>query len=900
VTTPDPIARLNESLAGRYRIERELGAGGMATVYLAHDLKHDRSVAIKVLKPELAAVIGGARFLTEIRTTANLQHPHILSLHDSGEVDGTVFYVMPFVDGESLRDRLARERQLPIDVAIAMASEVADALQYAHDHGVIHRDIKPENILLHGGHALVMDFGIALAATTTGGARMTETGMSLGTPTYMSPEQAMGERTLDARSDINALGCVLYEMLVGDPPFIGSTAQAIVAKVLTEKPRSIIAQRERVPEPVEAAVLTSLEKLSADRFASAREFALALREGPVTARSTSTHRGVRATQIPRWLPIVTGAAMLVAGVAIGRLALRRAAGPDAASALSIALPDSARLAFNGNLELPGGQGSLAITPDGHRLAWVGTGPHGVRLYLRDMDSYNVRVLEGTDGAFGPFFSMDGATLGYFSGTELRTVAMSTGESRVVARDVQEPSGGAFLSDGRILYATFFSEAHLVSRSGAAQTIKMVDEKGKEVEQNFVYPSIVAGDAYAVGVERGGQAIEILTLSTGTVQTVARADASKEALHVRGSIEGSSPKIIGNRLVWLAGDVLMSATVDAAGARLTSEAVVVASGVRGDINYGGDFALAAGGTIAFVAGGDPMVGKLAWLQRGGRVDTLPLPPANYRGWDISPDGRRVVTRIVAAGALDEYRVFDIARGISTKLELSAPSMSQPVWTADGRFVLASVRQNFADSGVIVRIAGDGGQRPDTIARGFPSRWATSRDGKVILFGGLTADGSGRTFMMASVNGGNFAPLAHRGTWMTPAFSADGKWVAYEEQSGRLEVFVEPFPADGRRFQVSNDGGYEAVFSRSGDQIFYRNGRRIMAVSFAPGTTPALGKPTEYIAYDFSDFEGRAWMLAPDGRFLIKLLPSYTPRSEIRVLSGALSPERLRAAKEGTRK
>jgi serine/threonine-protein kinase len=195
-----------------------------------------------VLKPELAAVIGGARFLTEIRTTANLQHPHILSLHDSGEVDGTVFYVMPFVEGESLRDRLARETQLPIDDAIRIATEVADALQYAHDHGVIHRDIKPENILLHGGHALVADFGIALAASTTGGARMTETGMSLGTPTYMSPEQAMGERTLDAHRCVRA-GCVLYEMLVGDPPFIGSTAQAIVAKVLTEKPHGIIAQR---------------------------------------------------------------------------------------------------------------------------------------------------------------------------------------------------------------------------------------------------------------------------------------------------------------------------------------------------------------------------------------------------------------------------------------------------------------------------------------------------------------------------------------------------------------------------------------------------------------------------------------------------------------------------------
>jgi serine/threonine protein kinase len=229
----DDLSRLSASLADRYRIERELGAGGMATVYLAHDLKHDRNVAIKVLRPELAAVIGADRFLSEIKTTANLQHPHILSLFDSGTVDGTVFYVMPFVDGESLRDRLTREKQLPLRDALAIAREIADALQYAHSHGVIHRDIKPENILLQGGHALVADFGIALAASKVGGNRMTETGMSLGTPQYMSPEQAMGERELDSRTDVYALGCVTFEMLAGEPPFTGPTAQSIVAKVIT-------------------------------------------------------------------------------------------------------------------------------------------------------------------------------------------------------------------------------------------------------------------------------------------------------------------------------------------------------------------------------------------------------------------------------------------------------------------------------------------------------------------------------------------------------------------------------------------------------------------------------------------------------------------------------------------
>ena len=219
----------------------------MATVYLAEDLRHDRRVAVKVLRPELAAVIGAERFLAEIKLTANLQHPHILPLFDSGEADSFLYYVMPFVEGESLRDRLRREKQLPVDDAVRIASEVASALDYAHRHGVIHRDIKPENILLHDGRALVADFGIALAASKAGGTRMTETGMSLGTPHYMSPEQAMGEREITARSDVYALGAVLYEMLTGDPPFTGSTAQAIVARVVTESPRPLSAAAAHDP-----------------------------------------------------------------------------------------------------------------------------------------------------------------------------------------------------------------------------------------------------------------------------------------------------------------------------------------------------------------------------------------------------------------------------------------------------------------------------------------------------------------------------------------------------------------------------------------------------------------------------------------------------------------------------
>src|SRR5574341_946537 len=287
----DALARLAAALTDRYRIERELGQGGMATVYLAHDVRHDRKVALKVLRPELSAILGGERFLAEIKTTANLQHPHILSLFASGEADGLVYYVMPYVEGESLRERLTREKQLPVEEAVRIAREVADALEYAHQHGIVHRDIKPENILLHGGHAMVADFGIALAASRSeGGTRMTETGMSLGTPHYMSPEQAMGEREITPKADIYALGCVLYEMLTAEPPFVGATAQAIIARVMTEEPRSLTLQRKTIPPHVEAAVNTALAKLPADRFASAAQFAEALSNPAYTTSAVAAGR----------------------------------------------------------------------------------------------------------------------------------------------------------------------------------------------------------------------------------------------------------------------------------------------------------------------------------------------------------------------------------------------------------------------------------------------------------------------------------------------------------------------------------------------------------------------------------------------------------------------------------
>ena len=287
------LERLRNAIAPRYEIERELGHGAMATVYLAKDLKHNREVAVKVLLADVGFALGPERFRREIDLASHLSHPHILPIYDSGEADGELYYVMPYVAGESLRARLNRERQLPVDEALRITCEVASALDHSHRHGIIHRDIKPENILLEDGQAMVADFGIARAVDSVGEGRLTSTGVSLGTPTYMSPEQGMADPGLDGRSDIYSLGCVLYEMLAGQPPFTGRTTQALIARHSLDQVPSLSVVRQSIPEAVEDAVLCALEKVPADRFATAAEFANALQASSGSVSGTGRRTGRR-------------------------------------------------------------------------------------------------------------------------------------------------------------------------------------------------------------------------------------------------------------------------------------------------------------------------------------------------------------------------------------------------------------------------------------------------------------------------------------------------------------------------------------------------------------------------------------------------------------------------------
>jgi serine/threonine-protein kinase len=403
------LQQLTTGLADRYTIEHLIGEGGMASVYRAQDLRHGRAVAIKVLKPELGAILGAERFEAEIRVTAALQHPNLLPLFDSGAVGGLLYYVMPFVEGETLRARLTREKQLPVGETVRLLSAVASALAYAHGLGVIHRDLKPENILLQAGQPVVADFGIALAVSKAGGQRITQTGLSLGTPQYMSPEQATGDREVDGRSDLYALGAIAYEMLTGEPPHIGTTSQAVIARLLTEAPRPVRAVRPSVPEWLEAVVMRLLEKLPADRFAGAGETVEALRRREESASTTSGRGNARRPWTRNTVHISLAAMLLASGYFFRALQSKSVSAAFPVQRFTLSLPDSA-------IPLVGFGSAGAVSPSGGLLLLTGAGvSKGQPGYLRRSDQLDFEAFAAGGEINEPLFLDDGSSILYQDG-----------------------------------------------------------------------------------------------------------------------------------------------------------------------------------------------------------------------------------------------------------------------------------------------------------------------------------------------------------------------------------------------------------------------------------------------------------------------------------------------------
>jgi serine/threonine-protein kinase len=822
----DVTHRLSDALADRYTIERELGAGGMATVYLAHDLKHDRHVALKVLRPELAAVIGAERFLKEIKVTANLQHPHILGLIDSGEVDGLLYYVMPSVEGESLRDRLTREQQLPVADAVRIATEVASALDYAHRHQVIHRDIKPENILLHDGRALVVDFGIALAVSTASGTRMTETGMSLGTPHYMSPEQAMGEREVTARSDVYALGCVLYEMLVGEPPFTGPTAQAIVARVMTEQPRSLTIQRRTIPQHIEAAVHTALQKLPADRFSSAHEFAEAL-QGTAAPRSAATGRppATIASRARLRDPLVLGPSLVAVAALAVAIVLARRTEPPAVPPIRfvVAATDSTRPTDNPPWP-------AAISPDGGAVAYAATqGATGSVLYLLLTDQLEAHPIPGTAGAYQPYFSPDGKWLAFEAGGKERKVRLD-GSAPVTITDAGSANGVDWTVGNEIVLGAQ-GHFHGLSRVSAAggDAVALTEPDTSHGERDHLWP-IALPDGKTI----------VFVIWSGTLAASRLAITSLEnGKVVPLGITGIRPlAVLDGMLVYLQGDgAVMAIALDARKKRVDGRPIPVLDPVPVQpwANGNSGIFISPGGALVASRGGAR--GRLTWVSRDGRREPALQQARGFVYPRLSPDERRIAI-LVREGQKSDVWIYD--RNLSTFSRLtSAETVTSAEWSADGSRIVFTAAGGEARSAVWSQLAAGGSPAEKLFESSFLTPAATmSPNGRWLLLQSLHESSwdvfrvpldSQRVAQSYLTTGANEA---------APAFSPDGKWVALvSDESGRDEVYVRSFPDPSSRIQVSVAGGGSPAWSRDGSRLYYRAGSSLLAarVSLSPAFT-----------------------------------------------------------------
>ena len=809
----DPIARLNAALEGRYAIERELGEGGMATVYLANDLKHERKVALKVLKPDLAAVVGAERFLAEIKTTANLTHPHILPLHDSGEADGFLFYVMPHVEGESLRQRLDREHQLPVDDAVGIATNIAEALDYAHRQDVIHRDIKPANVLLLDGKPVISDFGIALAVGAAGGGRLTETGLSLGTPHYMSPEQATGDAHVGAATDIYALGCVLYEMLVGEPPHSGSTPQAVLGKIITQPPPLTTEHRKTVPLNVEATVSRALEKVPADRFRGAAELARALAD-PGFRHGGEVGVGTVAAPGPwRGLTLLFASLFLLAA-GVASWSHLRPEPPVPVARFNITPPGES--AF-----LPGLPGVvLALSPDGQRIVYVGAGPRSPQLWQRGLNDLEPSPIPGTEGADNPVFSPDGASVAFWNGTSLKTVSLLGGPVFTVVRE--GGLGSRYFDwgeDGLFYFAqgTPNDDFGIFSVPATGGQPERVTDPVEGVARVQIPEALPGGKGLLVTLRR-----EQPTESTIGV-------VGPDGGTIRELFTGMSARYAASgHIVYATAEyTLMAAPFDLSRLEVTGPSVALLQGIHVRFpGLGAHFALSETGTLVYRKRATREGFQAVWVDRSGTVTeidpdwTFGLNNNDNSGLALSPDDDRLaVTQQRDDGSADIW-IKQLDRGPLSRLTFDGGPNRRPSWSPDGEYL------TYIAGGNVRRARAGGTGEVTTLVdaeRNIPEAFFSS-DGEWLVYraGSPSSNSNPDIFALRlGVDSVGRALLVEDYTEMVPALSPDGRWLAYvSDETGRGEVYVRPFPdVNSAKRQVSTAGGFKPVWSHSGRELFY---------------------------------------------------------------------------------
>jgi serine/threonine-protein kinase len=745
-----------------------------------------------------------------------------------------------------------------VDDAIRIAREVASALDYAHRHSVVHRDIKPENILLHDGQALVADFGIALAASRSdGGTRMTETGMSLGTPHYMAPEQAMGEREITPKADIYALGAVLYEMLTGEPPFTGPTAQAIIARVMTEQPRSLTLQRHTVPSHIEAVVRKALEKLPADRFASAAQFLEALdKPGMLLAVGAATPAGAAPlAELAIWRRRLARAA---------RLAPLPAAGALAGAALAVWLrseppaPPVGRFSVPLMGSLPSGAFSPILSPDGSRIVFLGTDSQRTpRVYLRSLDREQPIPVPGTEGTGNtPYFSPDGAWIVFRQGNKLRKVAVAGGAALAICDAAGSLSGLSWGSRDVIVFSM-------------GDTLYRVPAAGGR-------PEAVLGPDTASGTLRyasthflpDGRRLVATRWATAGPELVV-IDLDRRAVTSLG-IAGMTPMYIdAGRLLYAdAAGTLLAVPFDARRARVTGQAEPIAENVNVSLSVFARYSVSRTGTIVYFTGGASERRELVLVGRDGRAQPLPVPTGAYRFPRFSPDGRRIAVGVETAGRTSWGDIWDFDFTSRRLTRLTFDSTNQfPEWTPDGRHI---VYAHLDGSNVtLYRVAADGSTDPAPFFSRNPSRVFESRltpDGRRLVF---REDVGVRDILVAPVD----SPAAARPLAATSGFnersialSPDGRWLAYTSNlSGANEVYVRRLEEGSPRWKASSGGGVAPRWGPAARELFYRNADSVYVVPVQLLAEARMGEPRALFGGPFAGSGNEAFYdISPDGR------------------------------------
>ena len=868
---PDDTERLVTALADRYRIGRLLGEGGMATVHLAHDVKHDRNVAIKVFRPELAAVLGAERFLQEIKTTANLQHPNILPLFDSGEECGFLFYVMPYIPGETLRDRLDREKQLGIEEAVRIATEAAEALDFAHRQDVIHRDIKPENILLHDGRPLVADFGIALAVSAAAGGRMTETGLSLGTPHYMSPEQATAERDISPRSDIYSLGTVLYEMLTGDPPHLGSTAQQVIARIVADEPRPVAQLRRTVPPNVAFAVAKALEKLPADRFRSAGEFAQALAQ-PGFQYGMTVAKG----DVSSWKRL-TIAATAVAVVSLGTTVW--AFSKDTTDVRDIGLPHDAPMQMRVHR-------NFSVAPDGSFLVYEASVGVTTQLWYRSLTGQEVRPIPGTEGAFGtPRISPGGSRVAFASARELKVAPIAGGPVVTVA-EVQDPSGGGWLDNGIV----FFSDDD-------GRYLRWIDPEtgpARQIDVRYCLQAQLIADGERVLCSGGASKGASVKFPDRPAERRYLRRAGRDEETGFNTIRGSDFRVVDeDYLVYLSMDgALMGTRIEDHDSLTVGRPTSLVPSIRRETYSGaGQFDLTRDGTLVYVQGLNAEVGRLVQMNRDGRAEAMPVEAAAHLRFSLSPDGRRLATASERVEG-QQLRVYELVSETVQMLD-EAYKIGQPRWSRDGDHLVYQRWEN-ESSESLVRLSLHTAAGPEVLLHGNPALdlWPASYPANDLLLLGSGGPQWPTLVMDPTSTPPTLDSLDLHSLFVS--LSEDRRWFAYQSTGGTEGVYIQPWPDRDRRYLVDQEGVDPRWTSRT--ELTYWmslttesgatwSGAAFYRVEIDPSAEPPV-RARELVFTDprFADTPGQSYDVTPAGDLIYLQSPSENLGYYFRIVPG----------------